>query len=160
MDFKSLLNSLDQLSEATDRSEPGKVKHSADPGGYGRKDDEDDEGNKVKSDAPKKGKGRPKKDADSSGETKKYDFSAFGVKAGKDVKLPKYDKKKTTKHSLKEYFDDLETALNEAEQIQIKPASQMPKKPGQTSMPGQPQQVAGQPQKQTQVIQPLQKNRR
>ena len=37
MDFKSLLSQLDQLNEATDRSEPGKVKHSADPGGYGRK---------------------------------------------------------------------------------------------------------------------------
>ena len=43
MDFKSLLSQLDQLNEATDRSEPGKVKHSADPGGYGRKDDEDEE---------------------------------------------------------------------------------------------------------------------
>jgi hypothetical protein len=48
--------------------------------------------------------------------------------------------------------------LNEAEQIQIKPASQMPKQPGQTSMgqkpavPGQPQQVAGQPAPNTQVI--------
>ena len=46
--------------------------------------------------------------------------------------------------------------IAEAEQIQIKPASQMPKKPGQiagqTSQPGQPQQVAGQPQKDTQVI--------
>jgi hypothetical protein len=127
----------------------------------------------------KKGKGRPKKDADDSGETKKYDFSAFGVKSGKDVKLPKHDKKKTTvvkgksqshaankkddgtdpetkakKKGLKEYFDSLDKALNEAEQIQIKPASQMPKQPGQTSMqkPGQPQQVAGQPAQNTQVI--------
>lgn len=181
MDFKSLLAQLDQLNEATEKTKTG-IKHTAEPGGYGRKDDEDDEGKKVKADAPKKGKGRPKKDADASGETKKYDFSAFGVKAGKDVKLPKYDKKKSTvvkgksqshasnkvddgtdpgeepkakkKGSLKEYFDLLDQAmLAEAEQIQIKPASQMPKQPGQTSMqkPGQPQ-VAGQPQKQTQVI--------
>ena len=179
MDFKSLLSQLDQLNEATEKTKTG-IKHTADAGGYGRRDDEDEEGNKVKSDAPKKGKGRPKKDADASGETKKYDFSAFGVKSGKDVKLPKYDKKKSTivkgksqghaankvddgtdpgeepktnKKGLKEYFDSLDRALNEAEQIQIKPASQMPKKPGQTSMPGQPQQVAGQPQKNTQVIQ-------
>jgi hypothetical protein len=175
MDFKSLLSQLDQLNEAKEKTKTG-LKHTAEPGGYGRKDDEDDEGNKVKSTAAKKGKGRPKKDADDSGETKKYDFSAFGVKSGKDVKLPKHDKKKTTvikgksqshadnkkddgtdpetktkKKGLKEYFDSLDKALLEAEQIQIKPASQMPKQPGQTSMPGQ-QQVAGQPQKQTQVI--------
>jgi hypothetical protein len=178
MDFKSLLSQLDQLNEAKEKTKTG-LKHTAEPGGYGRKDDEDDEGNKVKATAVKKGKGRPKKDADDSGETKKYDFSAFGVKSGKDVKLPKHDKKKTTvikgksqshaankkddgtdpgepakKKGLKEYFDSLDKALNEAEQIQIKPASQMPKQPGQTSMqkPGQPQQVAGQPAQNTQVI--------
>ena len=261
MDFKSLLSQLDQLNEAKEKTKTG-LKHTAEPGGYGRKDDEDDEGNKVKSTAAKKGKGRPKKDADDSGETKKYDFSAFGVKSGKDVKLPKHDKKKTTvvkgksqshadnkkddgtgdeepktkakKKSLKEYFDALDQAMlaenemspdaiakmnpqhkeyfgknphftrgaeiksvgktinakgnpisalatkvtpkfnkpnpvqrlargsfnspvEEAEQIQIKPASQMPKQPGQTSMqkpavPGQPQQVAGQPAQNTQVI--------
>jgi hypothetical protein len=123
MDFKSLLSQLDQLNEATDRSEPGKVKHSADPGGYGRKDDEDEDGKQVKpASTEKRGKGRPKKATQTSGEDKKYDFSAFGVKAGKDVKLPKYDKKKTTKHSLKEYFDQLESALNEAEQVTVMPA--------------------------------------
>ena len=123
MDFKSLLSQLDQLNEATDRSEPGKVKHSADPGGYGRKDDEDEDGNKIKdTSTEKRGKGRPKKATQTSGEDKKYDFSAFGVKSGKDVKLPKWDKKKTTKHSLKEYFDQLDQALNEAEQVTVMPA--------------------------------------
>jgi len=149
MDFKSLLNSLDQLSEATKETGKGRI-HTSEPGGYGRKDDEDEEGNKVKSDAPKKGRGRPKKDADSSGEVKKYDFSAFGA-TGKDVKLPKYDKKKTTKHSLKEYLDQLDKALNENDQIQIKPASQVPNKPGQSSMQKPP--VGDQSQKNTQVIQ-------
>ena len=123
MDFKSLLSSLDQLSEATEKTKTG-LKHTAEPGGYGRKDDEDEEGNKVKADAPKRGRGRPKKDADASGEVKKYDFSAFGVKHGKDIKLPKHDKDKTTKHSLKEYFDDLDKALNEAEQVTMEPAKQ------------------------------------
>jgi len=154
MDFKSLLSQLDQLNEATEKTKTG-IKHTAEPGGYGRKDDEDEEGNKVKdTSAEKKGRGRPKKATSTSGEDKKYDFSAFGVTKGKDVKLPKHDKKKTTKHSLKEYLDQLESALNEAEQIQIKPASQMPKKPGQTSQaqPGQPQQVQGQAQQNTQVI--------
>ena len=151
MDFKSLLSQLDQLNEATTKTKTG-LKHTAEPGGYGRKDDEDEEGNKVKAkDTEKKGRGRPKKATSASGEDKKYDFSAFGVKHGKDIKLPKHDKKKTTKHSLKEYFDQLDTALNEAEQIQIKPASQMPKVPGQSSI-GQKPAVTGQPQKQTQVI--------
>jgi hypothetical protein len=122
MDFKSLLSQLDQLNEATEKTKTG-LKHTAEPGGYGRKDDEDEEGNKVKAaSTEKRGKGRPKKATQTSGEDKKYDFSAFGVKAGKDVKLPKYDKKKTTKHSLKEYFDQLESALNEAEQVTIMPA--------------------------------------
>jgi len=153
MDFKSLLSQLDQLTEATEKTKTG-VRHTAEPGGYGRKDDEDDEGNRVKQDTAPRGRGRPKKATSTSGEDKKYDFSAFGVTKGKDVKLPKHDKKKTTKHSIKEYIDQLEKALTEAEQIQIKPASQMPKKPGQTSQaqPGQPQQVQGQAQQNTQVI--------
>ena len=113
MDFKSLLSQLDQLNEATTKTKTG-LTHTAEPGGYGRKDDEDAEGNRVKAaSTEKRGKGRPKKATQSSGEDKKYDFSAFGVKHGKDVKLPKHDKKKTTKHSLKEYFDQLEQALNE-----------------------------------------------
>lgn len=151
MDFKSLLAQLDQLNEATEKTKTG-LKHTAEPGGYGRKDDEDEEGNKVKAaSTEKKGRGRPKKATQTSGEDKKYDFSAFGVKHGKDVKLPKYDKKKTTKHSLKEYFDAIDQEMiAEAEQIQIKPASQMPRMPGQSSI--QKPTVAGQPQKQTQVI--------
>lgn len=157
MDFKSILSQLDQLNEAE-----GTTVHKGTYGTshgkedvrdqYGHKIGKQDKGAEAKKDAPKKGRGRPKKGADDSGEVKSYDFSAFGVNKGKDVKLPKHDKKKTIKHSLKEYLDQLEDALNEAEQIQIKPASQMTKKPGQTSMPGQPQQVAGQPQKNTQVI--------
>ena len=141
MNMLDLMNKMTQLSEAKEKTKTG-LKHTAEPGGYGRKDDEDDEGNKVKATAVKKGKGRPKKDADDSGETKKYDFSAFGVKSGKDVKLPKHDKKKTTvvkgksqshadnkkddgtdpeghkttakKKGLKEYFDSLDKALNES----------------------------------------------
>ena len=73
MNLKDMLAKMSQLSEATEKTKTG-VKHTAEPGGYGRKDDEDDEGNKVKSDAPKKGRGRPKKDADETGEVKKYDF--------------------------------------------------------------------------------------
>ena len=120
MDFKSLLSQLDQLNEATEKTKTG-LKHTAEPGGYGRKDDEDEEGNKIKDkSAEKKGKGRPKKATSASGEDKKYDFSAFGVTKGKDVKLPKYDKKKTKKHSIKEYLDQMYQPLNE-EGITVKP---------------------------------------
>jgi len=157
MDFKSILSQLDQLNEAE-----GTTVHKGTYGtSHGKEDVRDQYGHKIgkvnkdaetKKEAPKKSRGRPKKGADETGEVKSYDFSAFGVNKGKDVKLPKHDKKKTVKHSLKEYLDQLDKALNEDEQIQIKPASQMPKKTGQTSVPGQPQQVQGQAQQNTQVI--------
>ena len=152
MNFKDMLSKISQLSEATKEKEGGRV-HTADAGGYGRKDDEDSDGKKVKVDAPKKGRGRPKKDADASGEEKKYDTKSLGSVFGGGQKPKKEVGKVSKKHSLKEYFDQLEDALNEAEQIQIKPASQMPKLPGQTSVTGQKPAVAGQPQKNTQVIQ-------
>ena len=123
MDFKNLLQSLDQLNEATEKTKTG-LKHTAEPGGYGRKDDEDEEGNKVKKDTAPRGRGRPKKDADETGEVKKYDFSAFGVQHGKDVKLPKYDKKKTTKHSLKDWIEAVD------EQNMIAEAGLQPAAPG------------------------------
>lgn len=177
MNMLDLMNKLTQLSEATKDTGKGKI-HTADPGGYGRKEDEDEAGEDGKkkkakpADAPR-GRGRPKKDADSSGEVKKYDFTAFGAPAkGKDVKLPKWDKSKTSKHtpmkdaeksekkkeksSLKDWIEHYEIlALNEAEQIQIKPASQMPKKPGVPPVgakPGQPAPVTGVAPTNTQVI--------
>jgi hypothetical protein len=116
MSFKDILSKLDQLSE-------GDVKHTGTYGtSYGKEDVRDQYGHKIgkvnkdaetKKDAPKKGRGRPKKGADETGEVKKYDFSAFGVKPGKDIKLPKHDKDKTTKHSLKEYFDKIDEMMNQ-----------------------------------------------
>ena len=182
MNMLEMMNKITQLSEAVKDTGKGKI-HTAEPGGYGRKDDEDDEGNKVKA-AAKKGRGRPKKDADSStGEEKKYDAkglsSVFGGKAPKSTKKGTVIKGKSQSHAankeddgtgdeepkakaksksnLKDWIEQINRSMiAEAEQIQIKPASQMPKKPGQiagqTSQPGQPQQVAGQPQKDTQVI--------
>jgi hypothetical protein len=165
MDFKSLLAQLDQLNEAeTKTTDTGRI-HKGDYGtSHGKEDVRDQYGHKIgkvnkdvqaKKEEPKKGRGRPTKASQASGEDKKYDFTALSGDK-KDVKLKPYDKKKTTKHSIKEYIDQLESALNEAEQIQIKPANQMPKAPGQiagkTSVPGQPQGVQSQPQKNTQVI--------
>jgi hypothetical protein len=152
MNFKDMLSKISQLSEATEKTKTG-VKHTAEPGGYGRKDDEDDEGKKVKSDAPKKGRGRPKKNADAdTGEEKKYDTKTLGSVFGGGSKPKKEIGKVSKKNKLKEYFDQLDQALNEAEQIQIKPASQVPQKPGQPGQQGQ-QQASGQAQKNTQVIQ-------
>ena len=106
-----MLEKISQLSEATKETGKGRI-HTAEPGGYGRKDDEDEEGKKVKQDTAPRGRGRPKKNADAeTGEEKKYDFSAFGVKHGKDVKLPAYDKSKTKKHTLKDWFEQLDKEL-------------------------------------------------
>ena len=52
MDFKSMLQQLSQLSEATEKTSTG-VKHKADPGGYGRKYDTDEEGEEKKDDKKK-----------------------------------------------------------------------------------------------------------
>ena len=79
------------MGEAT-KEIPGGRRHTSEPGGYGRKDDED---------APRvqtqRGRGRPKNRADSeTGQVMKPDWSAFGV--GK-VNLPKH-KGAVTKHKM------------------------------------------------------------
>lgn len=147
---------MTQLNETKEVTKPGVTKVT---GTYGKEYDAGEEGTKKKpaSDV-KKGRGRPKKDADETGEVKKYDTSSLGNVFGGGKKPSKPVGTVSKKNSLKEYFDQLDKALNEAEQIEIKPASQVPQKPGQSSigakpgMSGQPQQVAGQPQN-TQVIQ-------
>lgn len=111
MDFRKILKSLGQLSEGTTDTPTGRV-HKAGAGGYGRKFDTDEEGDEKKAapaPAEKRGRGRPKKGADETGEVKKYDFSAFGM-TDKPVKLGKWDKEKTIKHSLKEWVQELEEA--------------------------------------------------
>ena len=119
---------FERLDTAINEGETTKTKTGlTHKGTYGNSYETDEEGNEKS--AEKKGRGRPSKDA---GDTK-FDTSNLNkAMSGK---------------------------LKEAEQIQIKPASQVPQKPGQTSLgakpavPGQPQQVAGQAQKNTQVIQ-------
>ena len=69
--------------------------------------------------AEKRGRGRPKKGADIEGNVMKPDFSAFGAK--KDVKLKPWDKKKTTKHSLKDWIEYAEASLNEGDQYTTTP---------------------------------------
>ena len=119
MNFKDMLAKMSQLSEATEKTKTG-LKHTAEPGGYGRKDDEDEEGNKVKQDSAPRGRGRPKKDADASGEVKKYDTKGVGDVFGGGKKPEKEVGKVSKKHSLKEYFDQLDQALLEGETIEKK----------------------------------------
>jgi Protein of unknwon function (DUF3008) len=79
------------MGEAT-KEIPGGRRHTSEPGGYGRKDDE--EAPRVQT---QRGRGRPKKNADSeTGQVMKPDWSAFGV--GK-VNLPKH-KGAVTKHKM------------------------------------------------------------
>jgi hypothetical protein len=133
MDFKSMLQQLSQLSEATEKTATG-VKHKAEPGGYGRKFDTDEEGDEKKDDkkksepAAKRGRGRPKKGADDSGEVKKYDNAKnlqsfmIGNVPKKSKELEKLPKKK---HSLKEWVEEIESMyISEAEQVTIQPAQQ------------------------------------
>jgi len=138
-----LMNKIAQLSkpapgkthlvEGTKEVTGGRV-HTAEPGGYGRKEDEpesDEDGKKKKKVAPaageKRGRGRPAKGSDDTGKVSKPDWSAFGS-TGKDVKLAKYDKSKTTKHTLKDWFEKLDDALNEA-QLAVQPVPAGQQKP-------------------------------
>ena len=100
------------VTEGTKKTSTGRV-HTSEPGGYGRKDDEDEDKKKDKKAEPavKRGRGRPKKNADSdTGEVKKWDTSAlqsaFGSSAPK--KLPG---KASVKHKMKD--DDKDDKLDE-----------------------------------------------
>ena len=82
------------MGEATKEIPGGRV-HTAEPGGYGRKDDEDDEGKKVVANT-QRGRGRPKNNASAdTGEVMKPDWSAFGG----PVKLKPHTGK-ITKHKM------------------------------------------------------------
>jgi hypothetical protein len=124
MDFRDILSSLSTLSEATKETEKGRI-HKADPGGYGRKYDTDEEGDekaekKEKKPEEKKGRGRPKKD---DGD-KKYDTDSLGKAFGVGKPPKKPIGKPTKKHKLKDWIEYVETTslLNEAEQVTIQPA--------------------------------------
>lgn len=125
------------VKEAVTQTKTGRV-HHAEPGGYGRKDDEDEEGKKVVA-TVKRGRGRPKKGGDETGEVKKYDWSGFGV-GGKDVKLPKWDKSKTTKHKIKDSAEpkdemmenwdkQLKSLLKEGTEVAVAPMAKPMVKP-------------------------------
>jgi hypothetical protein len=100
---------------------------------YGKEDVRDQYGHRVgkvnkdaeaKKDEPKKGRGRPKKGAGTSGEDKTYDSSALSAAFGGGKKPNKEVGTKSVKHSLKDWIEDVaqsKTELHEAEQVTIKP---------------------------------------
>ena len=127
MDMKKMLESLSQLSEAKKETEKGVI-HKADPGGYGRKFDTDEEGDEKVEKKPqeKRGRGRPKKLGGDADTAAKYggakDLQSYVVGNLPKGKLPG---KASKKHSLKEWVQEVEAQyVSEAEQITIQPAQQ------------------------------------
>ena len=142
MNILDMMNKITELSKPIVETKEEKTTHKGGTtttdekgtkhkGKYGtdfQGDEDDDEKDhpkdkKKKAEKPaaeKRGRGRPKKGADNTGKVDKPDWSAFGAK--KDVKLKPWDKKKTTKHSLKDWIENLGTALNEAPAVITKPA--------------------------------------
>jgi hypothetical protein len=124
-DYETVLAWIDSdenLEEVT-KEIPGGRRHTAEPGGYGRRDDDD-----APKPVVKKGRGRPKKGSDSeTGEVMKPDWSAFGV--GK-VNLPKH-KGAVTKHKM----------VGEGDDTDVEAAIKMLKKAGYTVTKGDEEQV-------------------
>ena len=156
MDFRDILKSFDNLSEGEKTTTDKGTVHKAGPGGYGNKhgveDIKDQYGKPVgraslskMDDKPpvKRGKGRPPKAADSSGEVKKYDSSELSKAMGMG-KPPKATGKPSVKHSLREYFDQLDQALSEGG-LSVQPIPAPKQQSGQNFMikdPSNPQAAA------------------
>jgi hypothetical protein len=116
MDIRDILKSFDQLTEGDS------TVHKAGPGGYGNKHGSEDVtdqygkpigrmslGKLASANEPKRGKGRPP----NPDKAQSYDSSALGKAMGMG-KAPKPTGKPSVKHSLKEYFSQLDDALSEA----------------------------------------------
>ena len=98
MDFKSLLQSFNTLSEAeTKDTKTGRV-HKGD---YGNSYDAGEDHEVKSATAPKKGRGRPKKGSGDSGEVKSYDTKSIGNVFGAGSKPNKSVGTVSKKHSLK-----------------------------------------------------------
>ena len=116
MDIRDILKSFDQLTEGDS------TVHKAGPGGYGNRHGTDDVtdqygkpigqmslGKLGAQNEPKRGKGRPP----NPDKPKSYDSSALNKAMGVG-KAPKPTGKPSVKHSLKEYFSQLEQTLDES----------------------------------------------
>ena len=124
MNFKDMLETLSMLSEATKETEKGRV-HKAEPGGYGRKYDTDEEGDEkdgekdAKKPAEKRGRGRPAKTGAHVSKPEDKKKQQEKEKASKDLQsfivgnVPKKPSKElknlpSKKHSLKEFFEQID----------------------------------------------------
>ena len=126
MDIKSLLQTFNTIAEDS------KVHKGTYGTSYGKEDVRDQYGHKIgkvdkgaeaKKDEPKKGRGRPKKGAGASGEDKSYDSSELSAAFGGGKKPSKEVGKRSVKHSLKDWIEDVaqsKETLSE-EQVTIKP---------------------------------------
>lgn len=140
MDFRDILKSFDNLSEGEKTTTDKGTVHKATAGGYGNQHGTDDVkdqygkpigkvslGKLGAQNEPKRGKGRPP----NPDKAKSYDSSALSKAMGMG-KAPKATGKPSVKHSLKEYFDQLDQSLSEAGlSVQPIPAQ---KQPGQNFM--------------------------
>lgn len=96
--------------------ESGVRSHRAGPGGYGRKFDTDEEGDEVakKEPAVSRGRGRPRKGSDESGQVKDFNGSALAKIMGgslpKDLKALN-KKLPGTKHKLKDWIEHVESDM-------------------------------------------------
>jgi hypothetical protein len=129
MEIKKLLESLDELmNEATKETPTGKV-HKAEPGGYGRKFDTDEEGDEKKDQkkkaepAEKRGRGRPPKaGGEADKKSKDIDTATKSLQSFMVGNLPKgkLPGKATTKHTLKDWIE----VVKENQNISVEPLRQ------------------------------------
>ena len=139
MDIRDILKSFDQLSEGES------TVHKAGPGGYGNKHGSEDVtdqygkpigrmslGKLGAQNEPKRGKGRPP----NPDKAQSYDSSALSKAMGMG-KAPKPTGKPSVKHSLKEYFNELDDALNEAG-LAVQPIPATPQQKQQQAVASKP----------------------
>jgi hypothetical protein len=139
MDIRDILKSFDQLSEGDS------TVHKAGPGGYGNKHGSEDVtdqygkpigrmslGKLGAENEPKRGKGRPP----NPDKAQSYDSSALSKAMGMG-KAPKPTGKPSVKHSLKEYFNELDDALNEAG-LAVQPMPVTPQQKQQQAVASKP----------------------
>ena len=135
MDIRSLLQTMYTINEGETKETPKGREHKGTYGtSHGKEDVRDQYGHKIgkvnkgaadKKDAPKKGRGRPKKGSDDSGEVKSYDTKSLGDVFGGGKKPSKEVGKKSVKHSLKDWIEASEQkSLNEDGQFVTRPIPQ------------------------------------
>jgi hypothetical protein len=155
MDFRNLLQSLDQLDEATEKTKTG-IKHTSEPGGYGRKvdasgDDENEpkkkRGGQEKDEGPKASKDTPKGDifGRTSGEAPKGKKGTEYSKMKAGDKAEKAAEKAKKKSTLKDWFEQLDKEVMNEGGLSVQPIPAPKQQTGQNFMikdPSNPQAAA------------------